>query len=116
MIKPMRSNDDPIRKFVELRQLGHELDRAGWPSREIARQRLDEFLRGERPGISDKTLRGAFTYANEAGDSAIVLEAARKLGTERVFQDSFMFGQVAVARIRAGLESIAAWEAYLEGL
>lgn len=104
---------DPIAKWAELRELGHSLDRAGWLAPDAAIARVRAFLAGEKPPPSRKVLRGAFTYANESGNPRLVVETAIRLGDERVFEDAYVYGQVAVARRALGLLDRDAWQAFL---
>ena len=107
----MRS--DPISAWAELVELGRFLDAAGWPTRENALARLHLYLAGERAAPSNKFLRGALTYANQAGDTDLVLKVAAKLGEVRVFEDPYVYGQVALARKAKGLVDPESWESFL---
>jgi hypothetical protein len=99
----VKNADEAIRKWAELTELGRILDRAGWPSKNEAFERLKRFVEAGGTAPSRKVLRAAFTYANEAGEHQLVADAASLLGTERLFEDAYLCGQVMRAREPLGL-------------
>jgi hypothetical protein len=109
----MRSCDQAVLKWSELFELGRALDRAGWASHGETVERLRAFVRGDKSAPGRKTLRAAFTYANEAGEFQLVADAAKRLGIERLFEDAYLCGQVMRAREPLGLLDLDKWEAFL---
>jgi hypothetical protein len=107
------STEQIFRKFVQLRAVGRKMERLGWPSSEDALGRLRRFVAGTARAPSMNTLRAAFTYANETGEFQLVVDAAKLLGIERLFEDAYLCGQVMRAREPLGLLELDKWEAVL---
>ena len=107
------TTEQVFRRFVQLRAVGRKMERLGWASPEEALSRLRRFVAGESRAPSFHLLRAAFTYANEAGEFQLVADAAKLLGTERLFEDAYLCGQVMRARQPLGLLALDAWMSFL---